>query len=139
MKSLRLPRLLGLLAALVAASSAGLAADVRKITPAEAAQLVAAGKAVLVDIREPREWQASGVAAPAVLLPTSDFNGPQTQWKDFLATTGDKQVLLYCGSGGRANTVGNALAAQGIDVANVGGFRDWTKAGLPVRKFEPKK
>jgi len=135
MKSLRL---LGLLAAFFAASSAVLAADVRNITPTEAAQLVAAGKAVLVDIREPKEWKASGVAAPAILLPMSDFNGPQTQWKDFLATTGDKQVLLYCGSGGRVKTVGKALAAKGITVANVGGFRDWTKAGLPVRKFEPK-
>ena len=133
MKSLRL---LSLFAALSVVPAATFAADVKSITPAEAAQLVAAGKAVLVDIREPREWKASGVAAPAVLLPTSDFNGPQTQWKDFLATTGDKQVLLYCGSGGRANTIGKALAAKGIAVANVGGFRDWAKAGLPVRKYE---
>ena len=45
------------------------AAEVARIAPAEAAKLVAAGKAVLVDVREPNEWLDTGVAAPAVLLP----------------------------------------------------------------------
>ena len=40
----------------------------QKITPADAAKLVAAGKAVLVDVREPAEWAETGVATPAVLL-----------------------------------------------------------------------
>ena len=56
-----------LLLALVAASA--LRAEVTHISPAEAAQLVADGKAVLVDVREPAEWMESGVAGPAVLLP----------------------------------------------------------------------
>src|SRR6185369_12116404 len=43
------------------------AAEPQKISPTEAAKLVADGKAVLVDVREPAEWAENGVAKPAVL------------------------------------------------------------------------
>lgn len=128
-------------AVLFAAISAafGQAAEVARITPQEAAKLVAEKKAVLVDVREPAEWAESGVAAPAVLLPKSDFDAEQKQWKEFLAKNADKKVLLYCRSGGRSGKVAETLAAQGKDVANLGGFKEWQAAGLPVRKVEPAK
>ena len=119
--------------------SSGLAAEVPVLTPKVAAQLVADGKAVLVDVREPAEWAETGVAAGAALLPKSDFDGAQKLWKDFLAHTGDKEVILYCRSGKRAGAVGSTLAAKGIKVANAGGFGDWVAAGLPTRKVEPAK
>ena len=117
--------------------STAFAAEVAKVTPAAAAQLVADGKAVLVDIREPAEWAEAGVAAPAVLLPKSDFDGERKQWKDFLAKVGDKQIILYCRSGRRADAVGQALAAEGRSVANAGGMKDWVAAGLPAREAKP--
>jgi rhodanese-related sulfurtransferase len=129
-----LPRLAGLLLASLLTVSA---AEVAKITPAAAAQLVADGKAVLVDIREPAEWAEAGVAAPAALLPKSDFDGDKKQWKDFLAKVGDKQIILYCRSGRRAEAVGQALAAEGRSVANAGGMKDWVAAGLPTREAKP--
>jgi rhodanese-related sulfurtransferase len=115
------------------------AAEVAKITPQAAAQLVADGKAVLVDVREPAEWAETGVLTNAVLLPKSDFDGQQKQWKEFLAQNGDKEVILYCRSGKRAGVVGNALAAKGVKVANAGGFADLESAGLPTRKVDAKK
>jgi rhodanese-related sulfurtransferase len=117
--------------------STAFAADVAKVTPAAAAQLVADGKAVLVDIREPAEWAEAGVAAPAVLLPKSDFDGDKKQWKDFLAKVGAKQIILYCRSGRRAEAVGQALSSEGKSVANAGGLKDWIAAGLPVREAKP--
>jgi len=117
----------------------GLRAAVEEITPKAAAQLVADGKAVLVDVREPAECAESGVAAPAVLLPKSDFDGDQKQWKEFLGKTGDKEIILYCRSGKRAGVIGAALAAKGHKVANAGGFKDWESAGLPVKKVEATK
>lgn len=117
--------------------STAFAAEVAKVAPAAAAQLVADGKAVLVDIREPSEWAEAGVAAPAVLLPKSDFDGDKKQWKDFLAKAGAKQIILYCRSGRRADAVGQALAAEGRSVANAGGLKDWVAAGLPVREAKP--
>ena len=93
-------------------TSLAVAADVAKVTPADAAKRVADGKAVLVDVREAAEW------------------------KDFLAKNGDKEIIVYCRSGRRSETVAGALAAKGLKVSNVGGFKDWTDAGLPVRKSE---
>jgi rhodanese-related sulfurtransferase len=118
-------------------AAATFAAEVPKITPQDAAALVAGGKAVLVDVREPAEWAETGVAAPAVLMPKSDFDGAQKLWKDFLAQTGDRQIILYCRSGKRAGLVGAALAEKGSKVANAGGFKDWEAAGLPTRKVAP--
>lgn len=121
--------------ALLASCSSLLAAEVPAITPAEAAKLVAEGKAVLIDVREPSEWAESGVAAPAVLLPKSEFDeGLIGDWKSFLATVGDKQIITYCRSGKRSGAVAAALAEKGHKVANAGGFKDWQSAALPVRK-----
>lgn len=110
------------------------AAEVEKITPAQAAARVRDSQAVLVDIREPAEWAETGVAAPAVLLPKSDFDGDQKLWKAFLAANGDKPIILYCRSGKRAAVLGAALAEKGHRVTNAGGLKDWTDAGLPVRQ-----
>lgn len=129
MKALLLPlfsRCLGVLALC--------AAGVETISPADAARLIKAGKAVLVDVREPAEWADTGVAAPAVLLAKSDFDGDRKQWNDFLAKAGDKEIILYCRSGHRAGIVAEKLAEEGRKAANAGGLRDWKAAGLPLRQ-----
>ena len=51
------------------------------MSPSEAAQRVADGAAVLIDVREPSEWASSGVAAPAVLLSLSDLHSERVTWK----------------------------------------------------------
>lgn len=114
------------------AVSAVASADVPAVTPEEAARLVSEGKALLVDVREPTEW-AGGVAAPALLLAKSDFDGAKQDWAPFLETVGDKQVILYCRSGRRSGAVAKVLAKDGIKVANAGGFAAWKAAGLPTR------
>ena len=111
-----------------------LQAGVEKISPADAAKRVADGKAVLIDVREPAEWLESGVAAPAALLPKSEFDaGRLGEWKDFLAKVGDKEIIIYCRSGKRSGAVAEALAKEGHKVANAGGFKDWQAAGLPTK------
>ncbi len=132
-KILRLVSLLSFIA------PAAFGAEVPKISPIDAAQLVANGSAVLVDVREPAEWGETGVVTGAALLPKSDFDGDRKLWRDFLAQTGDKQLILYCRSGKRAGTVAAELARQGRQVANAGGFKDWQDAGQPVRKIEAAK
>ena len=132
-------KLLRLLATLLATTTLLFAAEAAKLTPAEAAKRVAAGTAVLVDCREPSEWADTGVATPAVLLAKSDFDGAQKDWKPFLAKNAGKEIILYCRSGGRSAEVAAALAEKGVKAANIGGIRDWTKAGLPTRKVEPAK
>ena len=109
------------------------AAEAPKITPQEAAQLVTKGKAVLIDCREPQEWEETGVAGPAVLLAKSDFDAGQTHWKEFLARHSDKQILIYCRTGRRSGIIANALIDKGIKASNVGGLKEWQAAGLPTR------
>ena len=132
-------KLHSIFASLLCSAAFAVAAEVQKIAPADAATLVADGKAVLVDVREPAEWAATGVAAPAVLLAKSDFDGAQKEWKPFLEKNAGKEIILYCRTGHRAGVIGTALADKGVKVANAGGLKDWTDAGLPVRKIEDKK
>ena len=106
---------------------------VHRVTPAEAAQLVADGKAVLIDVREPDEW-ADGVAAPAELLALSDLTGPRQTWKPFLEKNRDQELILYCRSGSRSGRAAQLLAREGFHTANAGGFNDWARAGLPTRR-----
>ncbi len=134
---MRFPRLLSTV--VLAGAVTAFAAEVKHVSPQDAAQLVATGKAVLVDVREPPEWKDSGVAAPAVLLPMSDFNGERKQWKPFLAQNTGKQIILYCRSGGRSSAVASALVEMGVNASNSGTLRDWTKAGLPIRQVGDEK
>jgi rhodanese-related sulfurtransferase len=127
-------KLRAFLAALFSTTAFAFAADVPKISPAAAAKLVADGKAVLVDVREAKEWAATGVPAPAVLLAKSDFDGAQKDWKPFLEKNAGKEIILCCRSGHRSGIVAAALAEKGLKTANAGGFKDWVAAGLPVRK-----
>jgi rhodanese-related sulfurtransferase len=111
-------------------------AEVERISPADAAKLVADGRAVLVDVREPSEWKESGVAAPARLLPKSDFDGERAKWNEFLQSVGDRTIIVYCRTGRRSGLVGEGLAELNHRVLNAGGFAEWQAAGLPVRQPE---
>ncbi len=125
-----------LLAALLISTGLGCAAEISKIEPNAAAALIAEGKAVRVDVREPTEWAETGVVAVATLLAKSDFDGAQTNWKPFLEKNQDQQIILYCRSGNRSGIVAKALAEKGFKVANAGGFKAWAAAGQPVRKID---
>jgi len=104
-----------------------------RVSATEAQARVKAGTAVLVDVREPGEWRA-GVAAPASLLPMSDYRGARKQWAGFLRNNKDKELILYCASGMRSGMLAMSLKKEGFKVANLGGFGAWAGAGLPVRK-----
>lgn len=104
---------------------------VPRILPADAAEAVRSGHALLVDVREPGEWR-SGVAERAVLLPLSDLTRGRKLWKAFLDTARDRDVLLYCASGGRSAIAARLLAGEGFRTANAGGLGEWAAAGWPV-------
>ena len=95
------------------------------LPPAEAAQRVANGTAVLIDVRESGEWARSGVAEPAVLLSLSDLRGDRVGWKSFLEKNKEKELILYCRSGNRSGIAAGILAKEGFQVANAGGFKHW--------------
>jgi rhodanese-related sulfurtransferase len=80
--------------------------------------------AVLVDVREPHEWEA-GHAPGAIHIPLGELPSrigelPET----------DDAVAIVCRSGGRSARAVQWLAQQGYDVVNVeGGMLEWHRTG----------
>ena len=112
-------------------------AAVPKITPAQAKEMITKGDTLVVDVRDGTEVAASGKVVGAVHISRgllefkADPEAP-THDKNF---SKDKNIVLYCGSGGRAALAGKLLKDLGYEkVFNMGGFKDWADSGGPVDK-----
>ena len=106
------------------------AATAPEVGARTAAALVDAG-ALLLDVREPGEWQA-GHVAQAWLLPM----GQVARHRSGLPQ--DRQIVVVCRSGGRSAAVAEALRTWGFDAVNLsGGMTAWAVAGLPVVSTGP--
>ena len=94
----------------------------------EASRRQAAG-AVLIDVRQPEEWQL-GHAPNARLIPLGSLSNRAAE------VPRNQDVLLICRSGNRSGTAQRQLQQLGYDrVFNVtGGMNAWTSAGLPVER-----
>jgi rhodanese-related sulfurtransferase len=80
--------------------------------------------ALLLDVREPHEWQA-GHAPEAVHLPLGLLEPG--------AVPGAGPVLVICRSGNRSAYATAALRSVGREAFNVaGGMQAWSQAGRPV-------
>jgi len=109
-------------------------ARIGHVSPAEAQAAMAAGSAVVLDVREPVEWEhhiAGAVQVPRGLLefaadPTSPRHKPELD--------PGRRVIVYCRSGVRATLAADTLKSLGFaDVANLdGGIAAWKEAGLPL-------
>lgn len=86
---------------------------------------------LLIDVREESEWKA-GHAAGSLHL------GKGIIERDIEAKVPDHdtKMVLYCGGGYRSALAADNLNKMGYtDVISLdGGWRAWTKAGLPVEK-----
>lgn len=100
-------------------------------SPTDCGERVRHGHSLLVDVREPGEWQ-QGVAEHATLLPLSDLTGDRVQWRRFLAAAGEREILLYCASGARSGMAARLLAQEGFRVSNTGGLTHWAAAAWPI-------
>jgi rhodanese-related sulfurtransferase len=111
-------------------------AVVPRITPEEARQKIADG-ALVVDVRDAVEVEASGKIEGAVHIPRGmvEFRAdPETAYFDDNFAK-DRPVILYCAGGGRAALSGQALKEMGYgEVYNLGGFSDWADSGGAVEK-----
>jgi len=108
---------------------------VKRYSAQEAAELVAKGEAILVDVRE-RDEIAPGIAEPAFWMPLSGDGG--YSWKELRDTLGTgRTALFYCRSGRRSGNMAKQLAAEGFKTGNAGGYSEWVSAGLPTRQPSP--
>jgi len=112
-------------------------AVVPAISATDAAKLVDTGGAVLVDVRDGTELQASGKAKGALAIPRGSLESradPESPNHN-PALRKDRAVILYCAGGGRAALAGKTLHEMGYtDVRNLGGFKDWVAGGGAVEK-----
>ena len=105
----------------------------------KAHEAVKSGELVLLDIRTPKEWTASGVAEGAwpVNMYDPDFG---RALQAVLSRNDGKRIGMICAVGGRTGYVENVLKKNGFpEIVNVGeGMhgsqhgKGWLKRGLPV-------
>ncbi|WP_297804727.1 rhodanese-like domain-containing protein [uncultured Brevundimonas sp.] len=105
--------------------------SVNEITVEEARDLLASGKAVMIDVREQDEWDAARIDG-TTLAPLSQM--PQA-W-EALDLPKDKTIIVQCKSGGRSGRVCEFVgptAKDGQPVVNLaGGIMAWHQAGYPI-------
>ena len=90
-----------------------------------------AGRAVLIDIREPAE-HAGGVAAGVQLLPMRQISTRLSE----IPTDPNKPVLLICNTQNRSSATLDALREKGYGHVRFvqGGMSEWMNRGWPVVK-----
>jgi len=100
---------------------------VHDLTPGDVARGLAAGRMLLVDVREPNETALEGFP-DAVLLPLSGFDPTE------LPDPAGRQVVFACRSGKRSVTASLIAQASGLpyDAHLAGGLLAWKAAGLPT-------
>jgi rhodanese-related sulfurtransferase len=93
----------------------------------EAQRKVAAREAVMVDVREPGEWQA-GHVADARHIPLGELAARLDELPR------DQELLLFCRSGVRSDRATQFLRSQGYTQARnvTGGIIAWAQHGLPL-------
>lgn len=121
-------------AALLLGAAVALAQEHTKDTPADVKKALADNKAVLVDVREPKEWD-SGHLADAKSLPLSRIKAgvPADELAKVLPK--DRPVYLHCKAGGRCLSAAELLKKQGYDVRPLkDGYDALLEAGFPKAK-----
>jgi sulfur-carrier protein adenylyltransferase/sulfurtransferase len=102
---------------------------IEEIAPFEAAQEIEGGDVVLIDTREPHEYQEAHLEGGKLVPPAMVLDEIATAAPDKAART-----LVYCRSGKRSAAATAQMVALGYtDVASIeGGIIAWQEQGLPV-------
>jgi rhodanese-related sulfurtransferase len=113
---------------------------VRTVTAEEAQALAAAGQALIIDLRDPREVEREGRIAGAHHCPRGMLEfwiDPESPYhKPYFAEP--KAFIFHCASGWRSALAARTAQEMGLSpVMHLGGgFTAWKKAGLPVESGE---
>lgn len=118
-----------------------------KLMHATSSQLLDAQKSdkIIIDIRRTEEWLETGIIEGAKTITAFTESGqlhPEFQSKFMsLVSNLDTPVFLYCRTGNRTGSLGNALVNQ-VGFSNVthleAGIVGWKKDGLPTVAYLPK-
>jgi rhodanese-related sulfurtransferase len=108
---------------------------VEKLGPKATHAAVMSGDMVLIDIRRPDEWQATGVAQGALKIDmrAADF---AARIKAIRASNPGRKIGLICQVGVRSARLSNRLEQAGLTglVDVIGGTALWIDQGLPLAR-----
>ncbi len=103
-----------------------------RIDAAQARELILGANALVVDVREPSEIEASGKIAGAINVPSgllADHADPAAPHRDWTFEP-NRPVIVYCASGVRSARARQTLERLGYtQVYDLGGFGSWVAAG----------
>ncbi|MBZ9937982.1 rhodanese-like domain-containing protein [Mesorhizobium sp. BR1-1-16] len=102
---------------------------IEDLDPATVAQGVADGQFLLVDVREPSEYDAEHIEG-ALLFPLSTFDPAA------LPDPEGRAIVFQCAAGGRSARAAEAAIAAGVPANRhlAGGIAAWKRAGLPTTR-----
>jgi sulfur-carrier protein adenylyltransferase/sulfurtransferase len=107
---------------------------IEQVDPHSAHDEVERGEAVLIDTREPHEWDAAHLQAARLVSPAS-----VAELVPELVPDRSKRLLLYCATGNRsaraADVLQNELGYENV-ASIAGGIEAWQQTGLPVIEAE---
>ncbi len=88
-------------------------------------------KPVLIDVREPYEYETDHISEKNI--PLNSLPDELKEWEDLK----DKEVILYCRSGGRSGRAAEFLKQQGFANARnlAGGMKAWKEQVDPGFKL----
>jgi hydroxyacylglutathione hydrolase/adenylyltransferase/sulfurtransferase len=97
-----------------------------EISVNDADELLRSGEAVLVDVREPHEWDAGRIPGARHVEMERLASQAETIPKD-------KTVIFQCRLGNRSAMAAQAFRASGYEALSMaGGILAWHEAGLPL-------
>jgi rhodanese-related sulfurtransferase len=97
-----------------------------EIDARRAAERLATGEAVALDVRELDEWEAGRIGG-SVHIPMFELGLRQTE------IPRNQPIIAVCRSGSRSAHVTEQLLRSGYEAENLaGGLKAWRSAGLPL-------
>jgi rhodanese-related sulfurtransferase len=101
----------------------------RRVDPANIDALIADGKTVVLDVREPNELEETGTVKGAIHIPLGQLEARLGELPK------DKVILTACRGGGRASRAMALLEAKGFKTAGFCGLADYKGArAFPAKK-----
>jgi rhodanese-related sulfurtransferase len=100
------------------------------ISPIEAKKLLDENKAIIIDVREPAEYESECIK-DAKLIPVAEI------CKEKLPNTKGKKIIIHCRGGKRGGTACEKLLSEdaSLEIYNIeGGISAWASSGLPTQK-----
>ena len=105
--------------------------NIQEISPQDAASALKRGDALLIDVRDPDEWQESHIPG------AKHFSRGTVELEiEEAARDLSTPIITHCGGGGRSALAAESLQRMGYKNVKsmAGGFKAWKAAGLPATR-----